>query len=156
MQRYGIGEILEKVGAEKKTANKVAILQENSNAALHIVLRFAYHPDIKFLLPEGPTPYTPHKSDMRQIGRLFHESRKLHNYVSILGVEQVPGLKPWRRELVWVQLLESLDPKDALLLDKAKDKALPWDVPYEVVVQAFPGLIPDKKPALPKVSSKKK
>jgi len=71
--------------------------------------------------------------------RLFTEARKLYLFVE----GGSPNLKQLRRETLFVELLETVDPEDAKLLLAIKDKTLPYPgVTLDIVNQAFPGLIP--------------
>jgi hypothetical protein len=51
-----------------------------------------------------------------------------------------PNLKPVRRESLWIELLECVDPEDAKLLNLIKDKKLPEGLTADTVKKAFPDL----------------
>jgi hypothetical protein len=103
-----------------------------------MILRGAYDPTVKWLLPEGNPPYKVNDI-VDQQHRLFTESRKLYLFVE--GGN--PSLKQMRREQLYIELLEAVDPEDAKLLLSIKDKKLPYPgVTLNIVNLAFPGLIP--------------
>jgi hypothetical protein len=53
-----------------------------------------------------------------------------------------PNLKQIRREFLFIQLLETLSPKEAQLMASVKDKKLPFKgISEKLVQEAFPGLI---------------
>ena len=100
-----------------------ALKQEvQATPALGVLLKYAYDPKIEFLLPEGETPYTPSQFD--EPGMLYTELRRLYLFVK----DGHPTLKQVRRESLWVELLQSVSAKDAIILDGVKNKKLP--VPY--------------------------
>ncbi len=137
--RLSISEILENAGKLETPAEKIMYLRKNYNEPLTTVLRYAYHPDLKFLLPDTDPPYAPLSTNEGH-GMLYHEARKLYLFVE--GGN--PNLKQSKREVLFVQLLESVDPQDAVLLLSVKNKRLPYDIGYDIVEEAFPGLIPPK------------
>lgn len=138
MRRLGISEILQRAAATTEEDFRVAWLQQNDSPTLRAVLSGALDPNIKWLLPEGNPPYKP--CDLvDQHHRLFTETRKLYLFVE--GGN--PGLNQVRREALFIELLESLDPADAKLMLAVKDKHIPYPgVTTEIVNRAFPGLIP--------------
>lgn len=138
MRRLGISEILKKASEITDDAVRVMWLQQNDNPTLRTVLQGAYDPNIKWLLPEGNPPYKPNDL-VDQQHRLFTEARKFYLFVE--GGNS--NLNQLRREALFIELLESLDPEDAKLVLSIKDKTLPYPgVTPNIVNLAFPGLIP--------------
>lgn len=137
--RKSISSIL-KSCAEGKTVNdKVALLQQNISDPILIILKYAFDPNIKFILPDGAPPYKPCEF-LDQEGRLYAELRRL--YLFIEGGN--PSLTKVKREFLFIQLLESIDKQDAELLVAVKDKKLPYKgLTAAVVKKAFPGLLPE-------------
>ena len=138
--KLGISEVLKKATEIKDDEARVAFLRQNTSTTLHMILRGAFDPTIKWQLPEGDPPYKP--CDLvDQQHRLFTEARKLYLFVE--GGN--PNLKPMRREQLYIELLETVDPEDAKLLLAIKNKHLPYPgVTPAIVNQAFPGLIPNE------------
>lgn len=137
--RKSISSIL-KSCAEGKTVNdKVALLQQNASDPIFIILKYAFDPNIKFILPDGAPPFKPCEF-LDQEGRLYAELRRL--YLFIEGGN--PSLTKVKREFLFIQLLESIDKQDAELLVAVKDKKLPYKgLTAAVVKKAFPGLLPE-------------
>lgn len=132
-----IYEILSKTNTKKTKAEKVRFLRENQSPALRLVLQFALHPNVKVLLPEGPAPFKPAELADENIGKLYSEANRL--YLFCEGGN--PDLSQNRREALFIQLLESIHPKDAELLITAKDKKLPFkDISRPVITEAFPDI----------------
>lgn len=136
-RKESIASVLEKTASLPTTEAKVEFLRQNDNSAIRTVLKYALDKNIKWLLPKGPAPYKPCPY-LDQDGQLYSEARRL--YLFIEGGNQ--NLAPVRREMMFIQLLESVHPKDAELLNTIKDKKLPVKgITPKVVNQAFPGLL---------------
>jgi hypothetical protein len=135
--KKSISEILAEV--EKAPAKeKVAILQANDSAPMRAVLQYALDPRVEWLLPIGIPPYTP-TPHLDQHGNLYREIRKLNTFVK--GGDY-PNLHPLRREVLFIQFIEALDPADAILMCNVKDKKIPYKgINAKLVNSAFPGLI---------------
>jgi len=137
MRKYCMYEILENISKMKKPEDKINALRLTNNPALKALLKYAYDPKIKFLLPTGEAPFKP-TSFLDQEARLFTEVRRL--YLFIEGGN--PNLTKLKRESLFIQLLESIDPRDAKLINCVKDKKLPFKgITVKIVSEAFPGLI---------------
>ena len=139
--RVGVAEFLEKVSKLKKKEEKIAALQHNDSFVIRTILQGAFDPKIKWALPEGTPPYKPNEL-VDQENVLIRECRRLVHFVE--GGN--PGLKQLRRETLFVEMLESVAPKDAILLCAIKDKKLPFKgITVDIVKEAFPGLIADEQ-----------
>jgi hypothetical protein len=135
--KLSVAEILKKASEMKNEAERIQWLRQNNSVALESVLRGAFDPKIKWLLPEGNPPYKPNDL-VDQQNKLYAEARKL--YLFIEGGN--PNLKQIRREQLFIELLEAVDPEDAKLLLAIKEKHLPYPgVTPEIVTKAFPGIL---------------
>lgn len=136
--KLGVAEILEKVSKVKKKDERIEELRKHiDNRAMLQILQYALDPRIKWLLPEGTPPFKKNEY-IDQETNLYSEVRRL--YLFIEGGN--PGLTPTKREMLFIGLLETVAPDDALLLCAAKDKKLPWKtISADVVNEAFPGLL---------------
>ena len=138
--RLGIFEVLKKTSELASYPERVAFLRSQDNGALKTVLKYALDPNIIWDLPETDPPYKP-VTHPGQENMLMAESRRL--YLFIRGGN--PNLKQTRREALYIELLESVHPEDAILLNHAKNKKLPYkNITVKLVNEAFPGLIEDK------------
>jgi len=134
--KLGIAEILENASKIEDNNKKIEYLRQQDNPTLRMVLQYAYSPSIKWLLPEGNPPYKENQL-VDQQSRLYTEARKFYLFVE--GGN--PNLKQIRREFLFIELLEVVDPKDAVLLLAMKDKKLPYpNLTPELIQQTFPGL----------------
>lgn len=133
-------EIFEEVEKCKTKKDRIAKLQSYSGAPLKQVLGYTYDPNVKWLLPEGNPPYKPAGADVEADGRLVSELRKLYLFVEG-PTDTQKNLKQIRREQLFIELLESVDPGDAKVLLGMKDKKLPFkSITKKLVAEAFPNL----------------
>ena len=138
MPEVNVVETLEMVGKAKTREEKKQILLYRENFATKAILQLNYHPDVKWKIPKGAPPYTP--SENQADASLHFEVKKLDYYVDP-SPHDIPML---RRESMFVQLLERLDPKDAKLIIAMKDKKITYKgLSYKLVKDTWPDLLPD-------------
>lgn len=129
-------EVLEKIGKLRRTKEKVDALRANDSYIIRVILQGVFDESVKWLLPEGDPPYTPNEL-VDQEGILINEARKILYFVE--GFHDLPNAK---REQMFIELLEQVDPKDAILLCAVKEKKLPFrGITIQHVKEAFPGMI---------------
>lgn len=134
--KKSIYNILKECSEPKSVKERVAKLQQNGLPVVQQILKYAFDPNIKFLLPEGDPPYKPNEY-VDQEGILFSEARKLYLFVE--GGNN--NLTKFRRETLFVQFIEGIDKNDAILICAIKDKKLPFKtLTKDIVKQAFPTL----------------
>lgn len=127
--------IVDLIEKEKSRNKQVDLLKAHSSYALKAVLGYGMDPNVKWLLPDGEPPYKPLFDAADQEGRFYTECKKLIYFVDSDEGQQV---KQVRREQLFIQVLESLDPRDAKLLLRMKNKKL--KIKMEAVKEAFPNL----------------
>lgn len=139
--KLSISELLEQCSKLSTTKDRAEFLRQNQSEPLKAILFYALDPRAVWDLPRGEPPYKPCEF-VDQEARLFQEARKLYLYIKG-GNEQ---LHPIKREQMFIQMLESIDPKDAKLMCSVKDKKIPYKgITTAVVNIAFPGLILEKE-----------
>ena len=132
-------KILELVAKAKNKDEKKATLVRYDNGALREILKYAFHPDIKFLLPPGNPPYKSVVDETDNPTYLYGLVRKLYLFVE--GGN--PNLNPTRREHLFTELLESVHSLEADLLLQVKDKKIKCrGLTYNLVKETFPELLP--------------
>lgn len=136
----GIAQVLEMTSQQKTKQDKIAFLQANFSSTLADILIMALHPSVKWLLPEGTPPYTP--TDMtEQEFMMFRQVKKLYLFLDGGGNH----VKQLQREKLFIDMLQSLSPRDAELILCAKDKKLPYGLTYDLIAEALPQLnLPEK------------
>lgn len=138
--QIGMAEFLDNVSKVKAHKTRVEALKMNDSVVLRTILQAAYDPHVEWLIPEGRPPYTPSKLQDQQ-HMLIREIRLVKNFIKGFG----DNINKNKREMMFIELLERLDPKDAELLCDLKDKKFPHSttVTKGVVKEAFPDLIPE-------------
>ena len=140
--RYSVSEILRKASLLKEEEQKVNYLRNNRSDAMLLVLKMALDPDIKWILPVGDPPYTPNDLP-EQYTRLYVEAKRLYIFIVGGGKDNMDQRK---RENLFIEILETVDPNDAKLLCAAKEKTIPFEgYDLEFIEKVFPGLIAKKK-----------
>jgi hypothetical protein len=135
--KLSVSEILKNASTIKSDDHRISYLKANYSVALETIIRGAFDPRIKWQLPEGSPPYKPN-SIVDQQHVLFTECRRM--YLFIEGGH--PDLKQNRREQLFVELLEALDPEDAKLMLAVKEKHLPYPgITPELIRRGFPGVL---------------
>lgn len=127
--------IVAKIEAQTTVEKQVEFLQLHSSYALKAVLGYGMDPGVKWLLPVGDPPYRPLFDAADQEGRFYVECKKLIYFVDSPEGREVKQLK---REQLFIQVLESIDPRDAVLLLRMKNRQL--KIMPEAIEQAFPNL----------------
>ena len=140
MSVLSIPRIFEDVAAANSIQARKKVLLENESNPLKDLLRYAFHPDIKFALPSGEPQYkTIGSPDEYNPTYLYPNIRKFYLYIE--GGHD--GLTQLRREQLFVSMLESLHPKEADVVIQVKDKKLKFrGLTYKLVKDTFPDLIP--------------
>ena len=130
-------EILDKVHKAKTKEAKVKILKDHDNQSLRMVIKSSFDPKIEWVLPVGDVPFKPNEAPAgTEHTRLASDAKKLYHYIKG-GDNDTPQYK---KELMFIQLLEGLHETEAKLVINAKDKKLHQiykGLSKEVVKEAF-------------------
>lgn len=137
----GIFEILEETSKLKSEKEKIDYLRRHEdNNVLKTILAGAFYEGVKWNLPPGEPPYKP-CDPVNAETFLYGEARRLY-----LFCEGGPDLTNLRRETLFIELLESVHPKDAEIILAMKEKTLPYKgITKSLVQKAFPGFIDDEE-----------
>ena len=160
-----IFEILELVDAQKTNAKKVEVLQNYEHESIKTVFVWNFDSSVVSLLPPGEVPYgetnaqttfagtlseniakeaaggesaTGQDLDGRNKTSIRHEYKNFYHFVQ--GGNN--SLTTTRREMIFINMLQGLHPKEAELLCLVKDKDLEskYSVSLENVKQAYPDM----------------
>ncbi len=134
-------EVLEKVTKNRYKEERIKILKDNYTGALYDVLRGTYDDRVVWLLPLGaPPPYTPNliqsiPSDLKK------ECARLAYFVK---GGKGDNLHQTKRESMFIQLLESIHPRDAeVVIDMINKKPIKG-LTKAMIEEAFPEMFPSK------------
>ena len=135
-------EILKEANKLATREERIEFLRQNDSPALRDIIRIAFDKDVISMLPEGAPPYTPDDAPEGYApSTLYKKFREFRFYFKGPVAE---GLKPLKRESMFVQLLESIHSTEAELLIRAKDRILHkklMGITRKLCQDAFPGLI---------------
>ena len=116
-----LSEVLKKVHNAKTKDKKIAILKEHDSDALRMVLKSSFDPNIEWVMPEGEVPYQKNESEEgTEHTVLRKEAKKLFRFIKG-GDNTLPQFK---KENLFIQMLEGLHESEAQLIIDAKDKKL--------------------------------
>jgi len=132
MGRLSIAEIVEKTSELTDRQAQIDFLRQHDNNTLRTLLSYILDPNVKWALPAGAPPYTPTQT-FESHGQLYNQARKL--YLFIEGGN--PNIHKMKRESLFIQLLESIDPDDARFMVAAKDKQMLYPIATDVINEAF-------------------
>ena len=114
-------EILDLVHKAKTKNKKVEILRKYNSDALRMVIKSSFDPNIVWVMPKGNVPYTPNDAPAgTEHTRLATEAKKLYRFIR--GGDNITP--QFKKEQMFVQLLEGLHKDEAELICYAKDKQL--------------------------------
>ena len=114
-------EILDLVHKAKTKNKKVEILRKYNSDALRMVIKSSFDPNIVWVMPKGNVPYTPNDAPAgTEHTRLATEAKKLFRFIR--GGDNITP--QFKKEQMFVQLLEGLHKDEAELICYAKDKQL--------------------------------
>ena len=113
--------IFKEVSEQKTHLQKVKHLKENRNDMVDLLLELAFSRDIRITLPEGSPDYQKTgEVELYNATLLYANRRQIEMFIND-NTARVPELK---REQLFIDLLENLDPAESQLLIEVKDKKL--------------------------------
>ena len=160
-----VHEVLELASSQRANARKVEALQRYEEDAVKVILKWNFDDDIKSVLPEGEVPYGEEEDQLVYSGSLSENIAKeaaggdsataqdldgrgrttlrntwknLYHYVQ--GGND--GLTKTRREMMFINLLKGLHPKEAEILVLVKDGKLEekYKISKQNVKDAYPAM----------------
>jgi hypothetical protein len=131
-------EILEAAGKAKTKEERISILRKHESWALKDVLRASYDQTVIFTIPNGAPPYEPNLPESTPSNLL----RKNTDFRYIVKGGTGDTLPAFKREKIYIGLLESIHPKDAeVVINMVNRKKPAKGITEKVVKEAFPNLI---------------
>tara|TARA_Y100000593_G_scaffold91424_1_gene180157 strand:+ start:642 stop:1097 length:456 start_codon:yes stop_codon:yes gene_type:complete len=139
--KEGVAEILERVSKIKSRKEQVAVLRRDHNIALETIVDLCFNENLKFKLPDTDPPYTPQPKEADMQAQLYNKSNLRKFAMFLKGVPQYRKLPNPKREQIYIQLLEMVDPDDAKLLLAIKNKNMPYrGITAKLFEEAWPAL----------------
>lgn len=134
-----VSEVIQRVSNCKTKDEKIEVLRHYDSPALRSILIWNFNSKVESAVPAGEVPYTPNDAPAgTEHTRLIHEWKKFNHFVK--GVSNLPQTK---REVMFIQVLESLHHSEAELLCIVKDKQLHkrFKITKVMVQEAFPDIV---------------
>jgi hypothetical protein len=138
MKNITIADLIDGLKKAKSKTERANLLKSNDCAALRGLLRMNFDTTLELSLPQGEPPYKK-LSCPPGFGETTLKASAKGWYVFLKGTS--PTLKQSKREQLFIQLLEQLDPTEAQILLDAKDRKLQMGVTRKLIDEVFPGLI---------------
>ena len=139
-RRLELFEILDSISAEKKEADKVALIKlyASKYSAFTDYIRCVFDERVQFLLPDSRPPFTP--ADEGTSPSTWHkQNMKLTYFVKGLKADKMNVV---RRESMFIGMLESVHPQDAeILIDMVAKKTPCKGLTVKRVKEAIPNLL---------------
>lgn len=138
-----IYEILDEIEEASSKKDKINVIGKNLNPTLVKVFEYAYHPQYEWLIKEIPDNYKIPTDMMPGItlSQLSSELRKF--YMFRKGDPTAENLTPQKRNELLLQMLESLEPREAEVVIGVFNKDLGVKgLNYKLIKEAFPNLLP--------------
>ena len=134
-----VHEVLDKVSKEKSKDKKIEILKQHETWALKDVIRGSMDSTVEWNLPPGAPPY--HKNIAPEgASNFISQNRQLKYFVKGGVGDDMPAYK---RENIFIRLLEAVHPMDAKLIVDMINKVKPKGLTRPIVKEAFPDLLQD-------------
>jgi len=137
-----IYEVLDEFEEANTKEERMAVIQKNLSQTLVGVFQLAYHPDYQWYYDSMPEDYiVPDTLPGISRNQLSTEIRKM--YLFRKGDPGAANLTPEKRKQLLLQLLESIEPREAEVIIGIFRKDLGVrGLTYDFVKEAFPNLLP--------------
>lgn len=136
-------EIFDQFENAKNKKEKMAVIGSNLSQTLVDVLRLTYHPDFKWKVKELPENYKVPTDMLPGITYDSLNAQLRRMYMFLEGNQTAETLTDRRRNELLVQMLESIEPREAEVILGIFQKDLGVKgLDYKFVKEAFPDLLP--------------
>jgi hypothetical protein len=135
-------EVFDDFKNAKTKAERIEVLRKNKNFALMSVLQGAFSPNVEFCIKKIPEYKSEDVPPGMSYNHITDALRRVYLFVKD-HPQCPPTLTEKRKEELLIQILESLEPKEAEVYANMirKDLKVPYLTPA-IVSEAFEGLLP--------------
>ena len=136
-------EVFDDFEAAKTKKEKMDVIGKNLNATLVEVLKLTFHPNYQWMVSELPFNYKIPQDVLPGITHDTLNNQLRRIYIVQKGNETAERLTPKRRNELLIQMLESLEPREAEIIAGIlrKDQGVEG-LTYKFVKEAFPDMLP--------------
>ena len=138
-----IFEVFDEFEMARNKKDRMAVIEKNLSKTLVQVFELAFHPNYEWLITEMPDNYKIPSDVLPGItsAQLSNQIRKM--YMFRKGDEMAEKLTPQKRNELLLQILESLEPREAEVIIGIFQKDLGVKgLDYKFIKEAFPQLLP--------------
>ena len=138
-----IFEVLDEFELAENKKDRMSVIERNLSKTLVEVFELTYHPNYEWLIKEMPDNYKIPNDILPGIStaQLSNQIRKM--YMFRKGDETAEKLTPQKRNELLLQILESLEPREAEVIIGIFHKDLGVKgLNYKFIKEAFPNLLP--------------
>ena len=136
-------EVFDDFENAKSKKEKMSVIEKNLSQTLVDVFKLTYHPDIKWKVKELPENYKVPTDMLPGITYDSLNAQLRRIYIFQEGHPTAETLSERRRSELLVQILESIEPREAEVLLGIFQKDLGVKgLDYKFVKEAFPNLLP--------------
>lgn len=141
--RPEVFEIFQEFAKSKTRKERIAVLKKYDRVmALRDVLQGTFDPRVEWNLPNGSVPYTPEPEKLPAPNSIHRAHLNFKYFVR--GMRESENLLPVKREVMFLNILESVHPEDAEILVSMINKKPPVaGLTKKIVQEAIPELIPN-------------
>lgn len=131
-------EVIQEAVKAESRQDKIEVLRKYETWPLKDVLRGTFDDSIHWNLPPGTPPYQP-ADPQRHPSQLVKQNQNFKYFVKGGPGDKLNSLK---RETMFIRMIESIHPEDALLvLSMVQKKSPAKGITKKLVEEAFPNLI---------------
>ena len=140
---YSLSEIVAKACELPTREAKIEWIRRNKSDALRTILMLMYDKRYEWNIPnQSPPPYTP-SPHVESQGMLYRQVRKLRYFIKGFDGDR---LQQYRREFLFIEMLETIDKDDAKLMERVLMQTPPEGLPADVVNEALGLQLPLEAP----------
>ena len=137
--KEGIAETLARIDKMVARKDRIDALRQDHSIGMENVIDVCFNENITWLLPEGAPTYKKQEKELDLQHVLYSQIRKLGIFINTGNYD---NMNPLKREVQFIDFLESIDTDDAKLILYIKDKR---KLPYSRITRK---LFEDAWPAL--------
>lgn len=141
-----ISEILDEINVAKSKQEKIDLLRKHNCPALREVLKYGFHPGVKFFTTERPNYKPDHSPIGLSYSSLYSEYKKLYIFLEGSQESRITGKGPTKNDRklqILLQMLESVHPSESeLIIDIVTKNMKKYKSITKVLIEeALPGLM---------------
>ena len=140
-----VSEVLDLFEKAKTKEEKISVLKKYESPIIRAIMRINFDPSVQMALPEGEPPFKkePDRPIGEQLTKLESEYRRFY-----IWLDPKTQLTKFKKEQLFVEMLEGLHLSEAMVIVLAKDKKLQTkykSLKEDTVREAYPVTLPPKQ-----------